>query len=112
PHRDAKAGIMPGLWLDRPRSGIRIAPRPTLGPRHYSYVALRNAADFLAAISFPPSLRSDTKWAVGKLGQTLMMETLTANALRALSVLRIITGLMIIQHGMAKLLGYPAVASF
>jgi putative oxidoreductase len=41
-----------------------------------------------------------------------MMETLTANAPRALSVLRIITGLMIIQHGMAKLLGYPAVASF
>src|SRR6478672_5695535 len=31
---------------------------------------------------------------------------------RALSVLRIITGLMIIQHGMAKLLGFPAVASF
>ena len=41
-----------------------------------------------------------------------MMETLTARAPRALSVLRIITGLMIIQHGMAKLLGFPAVAQF
>ena len=41
-----------------------------------------------------------------------MMETLAAWAPRALSVLRIITGLMIIQHGMAKLLGFPAVAQF
>jgi len=41
-----------------------------------------------------------------------MMETLTAWGPRALSVLRIITGLMIIQHGMAKLLGFPVVASF
>ena len=41
-----------------------------------------------------------------------MMETLTAWAPRALSVLRIITGLMIIQHGMATLLGFPVVASF
>jgi putative oxidoreductase len=28
---------------------------------------------------------------------------------RAVSVLRIITGLMIIEHGMGKLLGFPAV---
>lgn len=42
----------------------------------------------------------------------MMMERLTAWSPRALSVLRIITGLMIIQHGMAKLLGFPAVASF
>jgi putative oxidoreductase len=41
-----------------------------------------------------------------------MMENLSAWAPRALSVLRIITGLMIIQHGMAKLLGFPAVAQF
>ena len=38
-----------------------------------------------------------------------MMESMTAWAPRALSVLRIITGLMIIQHGMAKYLGFPAV---
>jgi putative oxidoreductase len=41
-----------------------------------------------------------------------MLETLSAWAPRALSVLRIMTGLMIIQHGMAKLLGFPVVASF
>jgi putative oxidoreductase len=41
-----------------------------------------------------------------------MMETLSAWAPRALSVLRIIAGLMIIQHGMAKLLGFPVVAQF
>jgi putative oxidoreductase len=44
------------------------------------------------------------------------METISATmaawAPRALSVLRIIMGLMIIQHGMAKLLGFPAIASF
>jgi putative oxidoreductase len=41
-----------------------------------------------------------------------MIETMQAWAPRALSVLRIITGLMIIEHGMAKLIGFPAVASF
>jgi putative oxidoreductase len=41
-----------------------------------------------------------------------MLERLTAWAPRALSVLRIITGLMIIQHGMAKLIGFPAVPEF
>lgn len=45
-----------------------------------------------------------------------MMETMAATmaawAPRALSVLRIITGLMIIEHGMAKLLGWPVVPAF
>jgi putative oxidoreductase len=41
-----------------------------------------------------------------------MNETLAAWTPRALSVLRIIMGLMIIQHGMAKIVGFPAVASF
>jgi putative oxidoreductase len=41
-----------------------------------------------------------------------MNDTLAAWTPRALSVLRIIMGLMIIQHGMAKILGFPAVASF
>ena len=41
-----------------------------------------------------------------------MNETLVAWTPRALSVLRIITGLMIIQHGMSKIIGFPAVASF
>ena len=37
-----------------------------------------------------------------------MNETLAAWAPRALSVLRIIAGLLIIQHGMGKLFGFPA----
>ena len=41
-----------------------------------------------------------------------MNTTMAAWAPRALSLLRIITGLMIIEHGMAKLLGFPVVASF
>jgi putative oxidoreductase len=41
-----------------------------------------------------------------------MMEKLAAWAPRALSVLRIVTGLVIIQHGMAKLIGFPAVPAF
>jgi putative oxidoreductase len=41
-----------------------------------------------------------------------MIEALAAWRPRALSVLRIVTGLMIIQHGMAKLIGFPAVATF
>lgn len=41
-----------------------------------------------------------------------MIERLAAGAPRALSVLRIVTGLMIIEHGMAKLIGFPAVPAF
>jgi putative oxidoreductase len=41
-----------------------------------------------------------------------MIEALAPWAPRALSVLRIVTGLMIIQHGMAKIIGFPVVASF
>jgi putative oxidoreductase len=41
-----------------------------------------------------------------------MNETLAAYTPRALSVLRIVTGLLIIQHGMAKIIGFPAVAMF
>lgn len=41
-----------------------------------------------------------------------MIEILAAWAPRALSVLRIVTGLMIIEHGMAKLIGFPAVPAF
>ena len=41
-----------------------------------------------------------------------MMESLAAWTPRALSVLRIVTGLLIIQHGMAKIIGFPAVAAF
>jgi putative oxidoreductase len=86
--------------------------RQTLRRLQYSVAALRNAADFLLFISFRPALRRDTNEARHNLGETIMTETLNAWAPRALSVLRIITGLMIIEHGMAKLIGYPVVAAF
>src|SRR3954451_15702643 len=41
-----------------------------------------------------------------------MNDTLAAYMPRALSVLRIITGLLIIQHGMGKLLGFPALPAY
>ena len=41
-----------------------------------------------------------------------MTEALAAWTPRALSVLRIVTGLLIIQHGMAKIIGFPAVPAF
>lgn len=41
-----------------------------------------------------------------------MDQTLAAWKPQALSVFRIIAGLMIIQHGMAKLIGFPAVPMF
>ncbi|MEO8321259.1 MAG: DoxX family protein [Bradyrhizobium sp.] len=41
-----------------------------------------------------------------------MTEALAAWAPRALSILRIITGLLIIQHGMGKLLGFPVLAAY
>ena len=63
-------------------------------------------------IAFRPALRRDTNEARHNLGETIMTETLNAWAPRALSVLRIITGLMIIEHGMGKLLGYPALPAY
>ena len=41
-----------------------------------------------------------------------MYKTLTAWAPPALSVLRIYTGLLLLEHGTAKILGFPAVPSF
>jgi putative oxidoreductase len=41
-----------------------------------------------------------------------MVEALAAWAPRALSVLRIITGLMIIEHGMGKIIGFPAYPAY
>jgi len=41
-----------------------------------------------------------------------MIETMAAWAPRALSVLRIVTGLMIIEHGMGKLIGFPALPAY
>ena len=41
-----------------------------------------------------------------------MNETLAAWTPRALSVLRIITGLLIIQHGMGKIIGFPVYPAY
>ena len=41
-----------------------------------------------------------------------MNETMAAWAPRALSLLRIVTGLLIIQHGMGKLIGFPAFPAY
>jgi putative oxidoreductase len=41
-----------------------------------------------------------------------MNETLAAWTPRALSVLRIVTGLLIIQHGMGKIIGFPAFPAY
>ena len=41
-----------------------------------------------------------------------MTESLAAWRPRVLSLLRIITGLLIIQHGMGKLIGWPVVAMY
>jgi putative oxidoreductase len=41
-----------------------------------------------------------------------MGETLAAWKPQALSIFRIIAGLMIIEHGMAKLIGFPVVPAF
>src|SRR5436305_178280 len=41
-----------------------------------------------------------------------MNETLAAWAPRALSVLRIVAGLLIIQHGMAKIIGFPVFPAY
>ena len=41
-----------------------------------------------------------------------MNDTFAAWTPRALSVLRIITGLLIIQHGMGKILGFPAFPAY
>ena len=41
-----------------------------------------------------------------------MTETLAAWQPRVLSILRFITGLLIIQHGMGKIIGFPVVAAY
>src|SRR5215212_8455124 len=67
---------------------------------------------FLLWTRFPSAPRHDTNHRVKKFGGTNMNETLEAWMPRALSLLRIIAGLLILQHGMAKLIGFPAVPAF
>jgi putative oxidoreductase len=61
------------------------------------------------------SLQAATRYelsALELLGGNFMLESLAAWRPQALSLLRIITGLLIIQHGMAKIIGFPVVATF
>jgi putative oxidoreductase len=67
---------------------------------------------FLPAICFPLEPRHDTTWALQKQGEAIMNDTLAAWTPRALSVLRIITGLLIIQHGLGKLIHFPAFPAY
>jgi putative oxidoreductase len=89
-------------------AGVSMRWPQTLRQRHYSCVALRNVGDFFMAPCFPLKPRRDTNRCVKNTENMFMNETITAWTPRALSALRIITGLMIIQHGMAKLFGFPA----
>jgi putative oxidoreductase len=50
----------------------------------------------------------DARQRIDEIEETFMNETIAAWTPRALSALRIVTGLMIIQHGMAKIIGFPA----
>jgi putative oxidoreductase len=72
----------------------------------------KTPAVFVAAMCFPLTPRHDTNWARQKPGGAFMNQTLAAWAPRALSVLRIITGLMIIEHGMGKIIGFPAFPAY
>jgi len=61
------------------------------------------------------SLQSATRYelsALELLGGTIMLESFAAWRPQALSLLRIITGLLIIQHGMGKIIGFPVVAAY
>jgi putative oxidoreductase len=66
---------------------------------------------FCRPACFPSPLQHDTTYRDLNGGLT-MIEKLAAWAPRALSVLRIITGLMIVQHGMGKIIGFPVVPAY
>jgi putative oxidoreductase len=72
------------------------AARPTI--RSYSSAALQNGGVFFDRSRLFP--------------EAVTRYDLEEWRPRALSVLRIIAGLMIIEHGMAKLLGWPVVPAF
>jgi putative oxidoreductase len=96
------------------RSPTRRAQQPaaaTLRQRHYSVAALQYAADFLVGACFPSKPRHVTNYA-RNIGGIIMLESLAAWRPQALSLLRIITGLLIIQHGMAKILGFPVYPAY
>jgi putative oxidoreductase len=67
---------------------------------------------FLSQHAFPRSRDAIPIKRVKTLGGTIMNETIAAWTPRALSVLRIITGLLIIQHGMGKIIHFPALPAY
>jgi putative oxidoreductase len=73
---------------------------------------LCKSAQFSVANCFPSKPQRDTNKARLLKGGLSMSATLAAWTPRALSVLRIIAGLLIIQHGMGKLLGFPAFPAY
>jgi len=86
--------------------------RGNILPLPLFHAALRKQAQFLTANCFPSKPQRDTTDARLQLGGTTMNDTLAAWTPRALSVLRIITGLLIIQHGMGKIIGFPAFPAY
>jgi putative oxidoreductase len=72
---------------------------------NYNHLLRRSAAGFLSALYGTTRPRKKSEG-------TTMYKTITAGAPHALSVLRIYTGLLLLEHGTAKILGFPAVASF
>jgi putative oxidoreductase len=91
-------------------SSFAAAPATLCAP-HYSYAALRNAADFLSRHAFPPR-RDALPIGISNIGGTIMIEALAPWAPRILSVLRIYTGLLLLVHGTSKIFGFPAVPIF
>jgi putative oxidoreductase len=86
--------------------------RQTLQPKHYSYAAPQNVIDFLQRCTFPRSRDTIRIKLRSNLGDIIMTEALAAWTPRALSVLRIITGLLIIQHGLGKIIHFPAFPAY
>src|SRR5467141_1458765 len=72
---------------------------------NYNHLLRRSAAGFLSALYGTTRPRKKSEG-------TTMYKTITAGAPHALSVLRIYTGLLLLEHGTAKILGFPAVPSF
>jgi putative oxidoreductase len=73
---------------------------------------LRYVANFFSPDAFPLGHHAIRIKSEKKEGEMIMEETLNAWAPRVLSVLRIYAGLILLVHGTAKILGFPAVPIF
>ena len=77
---------------------------------HGAFSLIRTVSRRLGAGA--PSLHCEASDSPKKPEGAIMYETIGAWAPRALSVLRVITGLMIIEHGMGKLIHFPALPAY